>query len=129
VSNKQLSNLKRFGGFEALHQLGKLDDDDGDDNHDSNDESENQTSLRLTDLQTERSLANRTLDQTIDEIEVDIEKINGSFGFNIQVLIYPVNKIAHSLKECVFVNSNTNTLLIKNTLLQTAFMAILPTEY
>ena len=72
-----------------MHQLGKVDDgedDDDDDDDENNEESENQNSLHLADLHTERSLANRTLDQTIDEVEVEIEKINGSFGFSIQVI-------------------------------------------
>lgn len=90
VSNKQISNLKRFGGFQALHQLGEVDDDDGED---ENSERGNRNSLHLEDLHTERSLANRTLDQTIDEVEVDIEKVNGSFGFSIQV----TNKLIHTV--------------------------------
>ena len=77
------SNLKRFGGFEALNRLEsdhspsiseqRDEEDDGGGNH-------------------EQSFFDRTLDQTLDEVEVDLEKIDNSFGFSIQVDAININK-------------------------------------
>ena len=71
---KPPSNLKRFGAFEALDRL-DADDPSSSYAHEEDDE---------------RSLVNRTLDQTLDEVEVEIEKINGSFGFSVQVITIPI---------------------------------------
>ena len=40
----------------------------------------------------EQSFFDRTLDQTLDEVEVDLEKIDNSFGFSIQVDVININK-------------------------------------
>lgn len=76
---KLASNLKRFGGFEALDRLEadrslsvseRRDEDAADE-----------------DGNLEQSFFDRTLDQTLDEVEVELEKIKDSFGFSIQVIM------------------------------------------
>lgn len=64
----RLNGLKRFSGFQgALDQIGADSNDDNDDEEDGD------------------VTMNRTLDETIEEVAVDLEKINNSFGFSIQV--------------------------------------------
>ena len=82
-----MSNLKRFGAFESLDKLNNDDDIDGGSHRDADNVSQTPSYRQEEDdkLESDRSLVNRTLDQTIDEVDVEVVKINGSFGFSVQV--------------------------------------------
>ena len=98
TGKKLVSNLKRFGGFEALDRL------ESDISPASSlSQQLHQMEQENSDGINEQSFFDRTLDQTLDEVEVDLEKINGSFGFSVQVRsmwdFYIV--LSSCLKHCI----------------------------
>lgn len=92
-NSRSQSNLKRFSGFESLDKLNELSDDDVNDySHDNKmvtqvseqQDISDQENVEEEEDESGQSLVNRTLDQTIDEVDVEVMKINGSFGFSVQ---------------------------------------------
>lgn len=82
--------LKRFSGFQgALNEIGSSDDDVGcHGNVQGVDVGHKPVQEFDDDVDATLSSRNRTLDETIEEIEVELEKKDGSFGFSIHVSYY-----------------------------------------
>ena len=94
------SGMKKFSGFHgALDKIG-LESDLGEESVDFRDNpalygSNSSGGSSRNAPETPVSTMNRTLDETVEEIAVDIEKVNGSFGFSIQVSVFMVIKYSN----------------------------------